>query len=559
MSTILIVEDNATARELLVELLRDARYPVIEAEDGAEALRLAHTQHPDLIISDVLMPEMNGYELVRHLRTDPETALIEVIFHSAVFNEPEAHDLARDCGVTHVISKPTEPKKILNTVAEVLRAKGTEPTSPLPASFDHKHQQLLTGKLMQQIDALDRSEERFRMLAEHATDIVFRYHLHPTRAWEYVNPAATIILGYEPREYYADPKLLYKIVHPDSRGELESWIDARCASGDTTEIRWIHKDGRTVWTEIRSTPLRDVVGNLVAVEGIARDITERKTAEAKLEALNKELLRSNKELEDFAYIASHDLREPLRGINSFSSFLVQDYGDKLGEDGCSKLRTVMRLTKRMEDFIDVLLTYSRVGRLELAFEETDLGAVLNEVIDSHGLLLQETGAVVRIERPLPVVRCDPVRIREVFGNLIANAIKYNNGPEKRVEIGYELQEERSAPSAQDKLQPPGGDEGRSDSIPYVFYIRDNGIGIRAKHFEAIFKIFRRLHGREEFGGGTGAGLTITKKIIERHGGRIWLESTYGKGATFYFTLQGDEHAGKDEPADSHRRGQSRGL
>jgi light-regulated signal transduction histidine kinase (bacteriophytochrome) len=238
---------------------------------------------------------------------------------------------------------------------------------------------------------------------------------------------------------------------------------------------------------------------------------------AELQERNAELLRSNQELDDFAYIASHDLKEPLRGIHNYATFLVEDYADKLDEEGRSKLETLKLLTQRMENFIDSLLEFSRVGRLDLALGQTDLNVILAEVLDSLHITLQERHVEARIPRPLPTVRCDRVRIGEVFRNLISNATKYNDKPEKWVEIGYTN----------------GSDP---QPLPPVFYVRDNGIGIRQKHFEAIFRIFKRLHARDNFGGGTGAGLTIVKKIVERHGGRVWIESTPGEGTTFFFTL-----------------------
>lgn len=229
---------------------------------------------------------------------------------------------------------------------------------------------------------------------------------------------------------------------------------------------------------------------------------------------NEELHQSNKELDDFAYIASHDLKEPLRGIHNFSNFLLEDYADKLDDDGRSKLETLMRLTGRMESLIDSLLHFSRLGRVDLAMERVDLNEIVAEVVDSLGITLRAEGVEVRIPRPLPKVRADRVRVGEIFSNLMVNAMKYNDKPQKWIEIGVT----------------------RNGKIP-VFYVRDNGIGIPEKHHDAVFRIFKRLHGREKFGGGTGAGLTIVKKIVERHRGRIWLESAAGEGTTFYFTLQ----------------------
>ena len=159
-STILVVDDRAPDRELLAYLLKHARYRVLEAADGAEALQLAQAEHPDLVISDVLLPKMDGYDLVRELRTDPSFGRTPIIFYTAVFSEKEARDLARNGGVAHILSKPTDPQKILDIVAETLRAKEAEKISPLPDDFEQKHNQLLIDKLMQQIDVLRQSEER---------------------------------------------------------------------------------------------------------------------------------------------------------------------------------------------------------------------------------------------------------------------------------------------------------------------------------------------------------------------------------------------------------------
>ncbi len=239
-----------------------------------------------------------------------------------------------------------------------------------------------------------------------------------------------------------------------------------------------------------------------------------------LARLNTELERSNQELDSFAYIASHDLKEPLRGIHNYSIFLMEDYVEKLDEEGVTKLRTLVRLTKRMEDLIDSLLHYSRVGRLDLAFQQTDLNQVLEDSLEMLQARVRETGAQIRIPRPLPTVYCDQARIGEVFSNLISNALKYNERSERWIEIGYTTASQENDPS----------------QSGYVFFIRDNGIGIQEKYYTAIFRIFKRLHNRDKYGGGTGAGLTIVQKIVERHGGRIWVESTPGQGTTFYFTL-----------------------
>jgi light-regulated signal transduction histidine kinase (bacteriophytochrome) len=277
-----------------------------------------------------------------------------------------------------------------------------------------------------------------------------------------------------------------------------------------------------------------------------------------LARLNTELERSNLELDSFAYIASHDLKEPLRGIHNYSYFLLEDYADKLDADGVDKLQTLIRLTQRMEMLIDSLLYYSRLGRQQLALRPADLNQVLAETLELLAPRLRQSGVTVRIPHPLPTLPADAIRVGELFNNLITNAIKYNDKAEKWVEIGWRQETGDTGQETGDRRRETGDREtgngmiaaaypafpaadlvSRVSSSP-VFYVRDNGIGIAPRHHEEIFRIFRRLHGREEYGGGVGVGLTIVKKIVERHGGRLWVESTLGEGTTFYFTLTAGE-------------------
>ncbi|MEJ1930366.1 ATP-binding protein [Nostoc sp. NIES-2111] len=237
-----------------------------------------------------------------------------------------------------------------------------------------------------------------------------------------------------------------------------------------------------------------------------------------LASMNFELQRSNEELDSFAYIASHDLKEPLRGIHNYANFLMEDYAQVLNDDGVAKLQTLVRLTQRMEDLINSLLHFSRLGRAELMRQTVNLHELVQQAIATLTIARPQSEVEFRLPQTLPSIECDRAQVNELFTNLISNAIKYNDKPQKWVEIGY-IDQELPSP---------------------IFYVRDNGIGISPQHIEKIFQIFRRLHGRDEFGGGTGAGLTIARKIVERHGGRIWLESTHGQGSTFYFTLSGEE-------------------
>ncbi|MDF7814927.1 ATP-binding protein [Hymenobacter sp. YC55] len=245
---------------------------------------------------------------------------------------------------------------------------------------------------------------------------------------------------------------------------------------------------------------------------------------ARLSQLNSELERSNDELDSFAYVASHDLKEPLRGIHNYSLFLLEDYADQLDAEGVSKLQTLVRLSQRMENLIESLLQLSRVGRQDLTVEDVDMNELVAEVVELLAPRFEQTNTTVTVAHSLPVIRCDQVRMREVFNNLLTNAMRYNDHANKTVEVGVLPAE-------------AAGQKGLANPDDfYVFYVRDNGIGIDPKHHSNIFKLFKRLHGQEKYGGGTGAGLAIVKKMVEKHGGTLWVESTKGEGATFYFSL-----------------------
>ncbi len=245
-----------------------------------------------------------------------------------------------------------------------------------------------------------------------------------------------------------------------------------------------------------------------------------------LALMNFELQRSNEDLDSFAYIASHDLKEPLRGIHNYANFLMEDYEAALDEDGVAKLQTLVRLTQRMEDLINSLLHFSRLGRAELVRQPVNLHELVQQVITTLIMARPQSAVEFRVPRSLPTVACDRAQMNELFTNLISNAIKYNNQAEKWVEIGYVEEGESQIQDSVGELLPD----------TFTFYVRDNGIGISKEHFDKVFQIFRRLHGRDDFSGGTGVGLTIARKIVERHGGRIWIESIPNQGSTFYFTL-----------------------
>ena len=283
----------------------------------------------------------------------------------------------------------------------------------------------------------------------------------------------------------------------------------------------------------RSTPWRKV--EVEAAQQLRRMVMDLVVVRAEqLGEANAELARTNAELDTFAFVAGHDLKEPLRGINKYAHRLLEDARAGQVQDP-ARVEWLLRLTVRMDTLLDALLHFSQVGRLSLDQHDLDLNRVLVEALEMLGARLAESQVEVRVPRLLPVAHGDRVRVREVFSNLISNAIKYNDKVGAWVEIGHIGLHEVATALARPASTPA---DAAGDTI---FYVRDNGIGIDLRHKDRVFMIFKRLHAQDAFGGGSGAGLTIARKMVEQHHGRIWFDSALGEGSIFYFTLPG--HSG----------------
>ena len=262
---------------------------------------------------------------------------------------------------------------------------------------------------------------------------------------------------------------------------------------------------------------------------VVQDISDRKQANEALARYAAELERSNQELEQFAYVASHDLQEPLRMVASYVQLLAKDYAGKLDEDADEYIGFAVDGAKRMQRLIDDLLAFSRVGTRGQQFQPVDCNQLLQDVLRGLKLAIEESGAVVTYGE-LPTIMADRGQIYQLLQNLIANALKFRADAPPRIHISADL----ACRWGQRQSSP--GPAVNSDEHPnWVFAVADNGIGIDPQYAERIFVIFQRLHSRAQYSG-TGIGLAICKKIVERHGGRIWVESTLGHGATFYFRL-----------------------
>jgi PAS domain S-box-containing protein len=304
---------------------------------------------------------------------------------------------------------------------------------------------------------------------------------------------------------HADDRTMIQKAFEDVRAGVKPYeIEHRIIRQNTGEVRVVRARGQFV---------RDPGGDVVRVYGFVQDITEQKRAEQERERLIPELQRSNNELQQFAYVASHDLQEPLRTVASFSELLAQRYKGKLDATADRYISFIVDGANRMSLLINDLLAFSRVGTRSSLPQRVSMEAVVDRALADLRRAVRESGTAVTRER-LPEVVGDETRLKQLMQNLLANAIKFRK-KDQRPEIRISADRKENQ---------------------WVFAVQDNGIGIEPRFFERIFTIFRRLHTREEYAG-TGVGLAICRRIVERHGGRIWVESKPGEGATFYFTLR----------------------
>ncbi|MFH2137647.1 MAG: PhnD/SsuA/transferrin family substrate-binding protein [Candidatus Omnitrophota bacterium] len=363
---------------------------------------------------------------------------------------------------------------------------------------------------------LANSETRFKQIAENSQEWIWEVDI--SGLYTYSNPMVKNILGYLPEEIIGK-KYFYDFFIPQERENLKQ----KALEAFTQKISFrgfvnnnINKNGEVMILETNALPLINERGELIGYRGVDVDITERKKTEQALQNYTKQTEEVNKELDDFTYIISHDLKEPLRSIHAFSKFVLQDYADKLDEEGKNYLSRIQANTEHMQELIDDLLEISRIERQKNIFEETETDKMVSAVIDRLDYTLKQKNIEVIIQGGLPKVYCDRIRLTEVFANLLSNAVKFLDKEKAIIEVGC-----------------------RKKEPYYEFYVKDNGLGIEEMYFDKIFGIFQRL-GKSEEVEGAGAGLTIVKKIVEMHKGSVRLESKIGEGTTFYFTIPIDK-------------------
>ncbi|MGH7963223.1 MAG: ATP-binding protein [Candidatus Binatia bacterium] len=370
-------------------------------------------------------------------------------------------------------------------------------------------------------EALRDSEERLRLATDSAEVGIWHCSVPEGRLiW---SPQFKRLFGLPPDNAELTYQQFLDYVHPEDRQRMDGPVRQIFAEGKELEVEYriVWPDGSVHWIGTKGRAFHDGPGGAVWFRGVALDITARKQAEEALARQAEDLQCSNEELQQFAYVASHDLQEPLRTVSGFVQLLAKRYQGKLDTDADEFIGFVLDGTQRMQALIRDLLAYARVGIQEQARAATDCEVVLEQTLQTLRIAIEQSGAQVTHD-PLPLVTVNEGQLGQVFQNLIGNALKFRGPQPPRVHVS-----------------------ARQDGRQWVFTVRDNGIGLDSQYAQRIFQVFQRLHSRKEYAG-TGIGLAICKKVIERHGGRIWVESAPGTGSTFFFTISGiEERKDKD--------------
>lgn len=616
---ILVVDDQPSNLRFLSTLLSEQGYKVYRAICGQLALNAAIGYCPDLILLDIRMPDMDGYEVCRRLKATAQTAQIPVIFLSVLDDINDKLQAFKVGGVDYIV-KPFQVAEIIARIDKQVSLKKLQQqlknqnlqlqqsqlllTSVLNSSLDgvaayaavrdcqgnivdfkwllvnpatermsSRTSQDLVGKyLLEEIPqardnglfdlyvsvvetgetvdtefyykhdrnidawlhivavklndgiavtfrniterkrseaALRSSEARFRALTQASSDIITLTDAQSLVIYQ--SSAVERVLGYSPAEFVGD--IPQQVLHPDDVATQQAaigWMQANPGMPTVLEYRLRHKNGEWVWLEGVATNWLDDP-DIAAVVILTRDISSRKRAEIALSRYAQDLSRSNAELEQFAYIASHDLQAPLGTIASYAQLLEKRCHEQLDPQAQKFIGSIVNTCARMQALIDDLLEYSRVGTSQKPFGLVSCDRVFEEACANLQVAIAKNqAAIARSE--LPVVMGDSFQLVQLFQNLIGNAIKYRGICEPRVDVRAVLQ----------------GDN-------WLFSVQDNGIGIAQQYYSRIFQIFQRLHTQKEYSG-TGIGLAICQKIVDRHGGRIWVESEPDRGSTFYFFL-----------------------
>ena len=483
---ILMIEDNPADAAGLKKQLQTSQTAAVDLTHAmtlADGLLQLRTGNFDVLLLDLNLPDSKERETIQQVTEHAPNLPIVILTVSN--NEALA---------VEALNKGVQDYFIKGQVDEPLLARA------IRHAIERKRVEL----------ALRESERQLRGTFEN--NAIAIAHMDAQGRVIRVNQKLCDLIGYS-REEFLQSNFQDKTYPPDLAQDVvmfDKLMRGEHAS-HSIEKRYVRADGSLIWVRVTRT-LQQHNGEPVYCISFVEDITDRKLAETKLAQMAAELQRSNTDLEQFAYVASHDLQEPLRMVRGYLELLERRLADKLDNSTREFMAFAADGAARMQALISDLLAYSRVGREGKDFAQVDMNESLRHAIAGLAAGIQETGAKISSE-PLPKVKAEAALMPRLFQNLLGNAIKYQRpGQTPEIQIS-----------------------ARRDANAWLFGVRDNGIGIDPAQHDRIFMVFQRLHSRQEYSG-TGIGLAICKRIVEYHGGRIWVESKPGEGATFYFTL-----------------------
>lgn len=486
--SVLILEDRESDAELMLHELRRAGFKPQWQRVETEQDYLAHL-HPalDVILADYTLPQ---FDALRALHLLQKRGLdIPFIVVTGSISEEVAVECMKQGAADYLLK-------------DRLARLG-------PAVVQALKQRKLREEKRQAEAALRESEARFRRLAENAVDLIYRYRFVPTRGFEYVSPAATAMTGYTTEEHYADPDLGLKLVHPDDRPLLEAFMQAPVEVNTSFILRWIRKDGTMLWTDHRIVPVRDEMGNVVAVEGIARDITDQMRARIQLEEIArlKDQMIQN---------ISHELRMPLTIIKGYLGLLLEGALGELPAEAQEALKTVNRRSEDIVAMVERITTLYGLRLSGLHIERLSLSELVRRAVARRLDTARQASLVLELDLPDEevLVEGNTEQLAQALDCLLDNAIKFNS-------LGGRISVCLS--SANDMA---------------TVEITDTGVGIPADQLERIWERFYQVDGSTTRRyGGMGVGLALVKEVIEAHGGTVWAKSLEGQGSTFGFALR----------------------
>jgi len=566
MKRALIVDDIKENLYLLESLLKGYGYTTTSANNGAEALGLALKEPPDIIISDILMPVMDGYTLCREWKKDNVLKNIPFVFYTATYTHPKDGEFALSLGADKFIIKPQEPEDFMAMIEEVLSEFRTnnsiirQPSEMSEVTMLKEYNETLIRKMEDRMLKSEEAEKKIRIyasqleteieqrkqveLALKESEILFRSVVeNAAEGFSITDELGKVIIWNDAMERLTGLSankitgkfawdVQYLLMPEKQRTEIpkedihlaisEFLVTGKAPfTGQLLERLYEKPDGNEVYVEGRIIPIKTGKGFILV--STVDDITERKQNEEEIRKMNEELEQkvlqrtvqlqaTNKELESFSYSISHDLRAPLRSIDGFSQALVEDYFSLLDDQGKDYLKRIRSSVNTMSLLIEAMLNLARVTRAPINMESINLSALALSTFEE--IRRNDPGRTAEIDiEPNLMAEADSTLIKAILQNLFENAWKFTSRqPVTRIKFGStEIQGEKT------------------------YFVRDNGVGFNMEYSGKLFAPFQRLHQATQFPG-TGIGLATVQRIIHRHNGRIWAESEVNKGATFYFTF-----------------------